>query len=160
MKQRQYLIMEEGLAMKFARTILLGVACLWSTCGWTDHLGVVGIGVKDLQVSKQFYADVLGLEVLRTYELGYINEIVMGYPDGKGAAVVLMNWPGDTTRQYNGNDVKLVFDVADPAAVAARIRAHGGRIDREAGPVDALPGAIVAMGRDPDNYVIELLKRK
>ena len=45
------------------------------------HLGAMGIGVTDLGVSTKFYQDVLGLSVLRTYELGYINEIVLGYAD-------------------------------------------------------------------------------
>ena len=130
-----------------------------------DHLGLTGIGVKDLEVSKSFYVEVLGMQVVRTYALGYINEIVLAYPaapDGtaaRGGSLVLMNWPGDTQRRYDGNDVKLVFEVDDPAAIIARIRARGGQVDREAGPVDALPGAIIAMARDPDNYVIELLRR-
>ena len=124
-----------------------------------DQLSATGIGVRDLEVSKKFYADVLGLTVLRTYELGYLNEIVLGFPDGRGAVVVLMNWPDDKERQYDGNNVKLVFDVADPAAVIAKIRALGGKIDREATTSEALPGAIIGLGRDPDNYVIEVIKR-
>lgn len=44
-------------------------------------------------------------------------------------------------------------------AVISRIRARGGKIDREAEPIAALPGAIVGLGRDPDNYVVEVLKR-
>ena len=133
-----------------------------------DQLSATGIGVRDLEVSKKFYAEVLGLTVLRTYELGYLNEIVLGFPEGpewpkgpkgKGAVVVLMNWPDDKDRQYDGNNVKLVFDVADPAAVIAKIRALGGKIDREATTSEALPGAIIGLGRDPDNYVIEVIKR-
>ena len=122
-------------------------------------LGTVGIGVKDLKVSAAFYADVLGMQELRRYELGYIEEIVMGYPGVTGTAVVLMHWPNDSTRRYDGNDMKLVFYVDDPAAVLERIRARGGRIDREATPIAVLNGRVVGMGRDPDNYVIELLAR-
>ncbi len=121
-------------------------------------LGAVGIGVSDLEASAAFYQDILGLQVLRTYELGYINEIVLGYPDGDGAALVLMNWP-DQDRSYHGGDVKVVFYVADPAAVIQRIRARGGRIDREAGPIDVLPGRLVGLGRDPDDYVVEVISQ-
>ena len=42
-----------------------------------NYLGAMGIGVSDLQRSTRFYTDVLGLEVMRTYELGYIEEIVL-----------------------------------------------------------------------------------
>ncbi len=124
----------------------------------TDLLGSVGIGVRDLKASTEFYVAVLGLRELRRYELGYINEVVLGYPDGDTAKVVLMNWPNDTTRRYDGNDVKLVFYVSDPAAVLARIKARGGKVDREAAPIEVLNGRIVGLGRDPDNYVIEVLQ--
>ena len=125
---------------------------------FADRFSAIGIGVRDLEVSTRFYSDILGLKVLRTYELGYLNEVVLGYPDG-GAVLVLMNWPGDKTRRYDGNDMKLVFDVENPAAVIDRIRALGGTIDREATPSEALPNAVIGLGRDPDNYVVEVIKR-
>jgi len=121
------------------------------------RLGAMGIGVADLEASQAFYADVLGLEVKRVYELGYINEIVMGFPGDEGAVLVLMNWPNER-RAYEGNDVKLVFYIDDAAAVINKIRARGGRIDREATPIDALPGTLVGLGRDPDNYVVEVIE--
>lgn len=122
-------------------------------------LGATGIGVKDLDVSTRFYADVLGMKVLRRFELGYLNEVVLGFPENDGAHLVLMNWPGDATRRYDGNDVKLVFYVHDPVRVIELIRSHGGKIDHEAKPIEALNGTVVGLGRDPDNYVIELLSR-
>jgi len=134
------------------------VAVALGFAGHADaRLGAMGIGVADLETSKAFYAEVLGLEVKRVYELGYINEIVMGYPEGDGAVVVLMNWPGQD-RPYAGNDVKLVFYIDDAGAVIDKIRQRGGAIDREATPIDALPGALVGLGRDPDNYVIEVIE--
>jgi catechol 2,3-dioxygenase-like lactoylglutathione lyase family enzyme len=122
-------------------------------------LGATGIGVKDLDVSTRFYEDVLGMKVLRRFELGYLNEVVLGFPEDDGAHLVLMNWPGDVVRRYDGNDVKLVFYVHDPVQVIELIRSHGGKIDREAKPIEALNGTVVGLGRDPDNYVIELLAR-
>jgi len=123
-------------------------------------MGAVGIGVADLEASTEFYQDVLDMEVVRTYELGYINEVVLGFPGGEGAVLVLMNWPGDDARRYDGQDVKLVFYTEDPAGVIERIRARGGKIDREAAPMEVVDGAIVALARDPDGYVIELLERR
>ncbi len=124
-----------------------------------DVVGAVGIGVKDLAASAAFYKDVLGMQETRRFELGYLNEIVLGFPDGAGTSVVLMNWPNDATRRYDGGNVKLVFYVRDPAAVLDRIRARGGRIDREAAPIEALNGTVVGLGRDPDNYVVEVIAR-
>lgn len=138
---------------------LILAACFVSAVLWAeDRLSAVGIGVSDLQASTAFYVDVLDVDVLRTYELGYLNEVVLGYPDSSGAVLVLMHWP-EQQRNYDGNDVKLVFDVEDPAAILERIRARGGQVDMEAGPIEAVPGAIIGFGRDPDNYVIELIKR-
>ncbi len=124
-----------------------------------DVLGAVGIGVKNLEASVAFYSDVLGLQVTRRFELGDLNEVVLGFPGGVGTSVVLMNWPNDAARRYDGGDVKLVFYVQDPAAVLARIRARGGRIEREAAPIEALNGTVVGLGRDLDNYVVELVAR-
>ena len=118
----------------------------------------VGIGVADLEASTQFYQQVLGLEVRRTYELGYLNEVVLGFPGKPGAVVVLMNWPNEQ-RRYDGDNVKLVFDVDDAAAVMARLREAGGVIDHEAGPIEAVPGVVIGLGRDLDNYVIEVISR-
>lgn len=125
-----------------------------------DYLGAVGIGVSDLKASTEFYQQILGLELQRTYELGYINENVLGYPGSNGTVLVLMNWPNDTERRYDGSDVKNVFYVDDPAEVIDRIRALGGTIDREATPHAAVNGTLVGLGRDPDNYVVEVLQRQ
>ena len=124
-----------------------------------DYLGAVGIGVSDLDASTRFYQAVLGLVVQRTYELGYIEEVVLGYPGSTGTVLVLMHWPGDESRRYDGTDVKNVFYVDDPSGAIARIRELGGAIDREAIPHKAVKGALVGLGRDPDNYVVEVISR-
>jgi hypothetical protein len=55
--------------------------------------------------------------------------------------------------------VKNVFYVDDPTGVIQRIRELGGKIDREATPHEAVNGTLVGLGRDPDNYVVEVLQR-
>lgn len=129
-----------------------------------ERLGAVGIGVSDLSVSSAFYQEVLGLKLLRTYELGYLDELVLGYDNPKAsqpntAVVVLMHWPNDANRQYGSGEMKLVFYVDDPKSVLDRIRQRGGTIDREATPHPALNGGLVGLARDPDNYIIEVLQR-
>ena len=124
-----------------------------------DVLGAVGIGVADLAASTAFYVEVLGMKQLQTFHVGDLDEVVVGFPQGTSAAVVLMHWQNDAARKYDGTNVKLVFDVDDPAAVLARVRARGGKVEREAMPIEVLNGRIVGLGRDPDNYLIELLKR-
>ena len=152
-------------SLAFALTFLFPITyttSIFAQGGIPQHnsLGAVGIGVSDLQRSSNFYQHILDLKVLRTYELGYINEIVLGRRDAEGAVLVLMNWPNDTTRRYDGTDVKLVYYVADPLAVIEKIRRQGLEIIREATPIEALNGRIVGLARDPDNYVVEVIQQE
>jgi lactoylglutathione lyase len=49
--------------------------------------------------------------------------------------------------------------VPDAAAACAKIRAGGGQVTREAGPV-AGGSTVIAFVTDPDGYKIELIERK
>jgi lactoylglutathione lyase len=121
-----------------------------------DLLGAVGIGVSDLERSLDFYTRVLGMKKTRTYELATMDEIVVSF-EGR-PSIVLMHWTDGSPRNYRDNPVKLVFYVADPVAIANRIRAEGLAILREPTPVPTLDNAIVGLAKDPDGYVIELLQ--
>ena len=120
-----------------------------------DYIGAVGIGVSDLARSATFYARVLGMKQTATFEIAYMDEIVMAH-EGRNA-VVLMHWTDGSPRNYRDNPVKLVFYVTDPVAVIERIRAEGLEITLEPAPYPALGGVIIGMGKDPDGYVIELI---
>ena len=124
-----------------------------------DLLGAVGIGVSDLARSTAFYIDVLGMQQRTTFHVGDLDEVVVGYPGARSADVVLMHWQNDATRHYDGTNVKLVFVVGDPAAILARLREHGGKVERDAAPIEVLNGRVVGLGRDPDNYLLELMQR-
>ena len=150
------------MMIKLGVVLAAGVVCAVMTAATNaqDRFGATGIGVADLAASTKFYEDVLGLEVLRTYELGYLNEIVLGYSqaDSEHAVVVLMHWP-DQARSYDGSNVKLVFYIDDPAGAIERIREKGGEVLREATPIETLNGRVVGLARDPDNYVVEVITR-
>jgi len=73
--------------------------------------------------------------------------------------VVLMHYTDGSVRNYRDNPVKLVFYVTDPARFVERIRAEGLEISREPAPIESLGGAVVALAKDPDGYVIELIQR-
>ncbi len=119
-------------------------------------LSAVGIGVSDLQASADFYVNVMGMEQVRTYELDYMNEILLRYPDGE-SYLVLMHWIDGSVRNYKDNPVKLVTRVKDPVALAAKIRAAGFEVTREPQPSEQVGGAMVGFAKDPDGYVLELL---
>jgi lactoylglutathione lyase len=121
-----------------------------------DFLTAVGIGVSDLERSTAFYRDVLGMQKLRTFELGYMDEVMLAH-EGRNA-VVLMHYTDGSARNYRDNPVKLVFYVTDPAAIAAKVKAAGQEVTHEPAANASLGGAVICLAKDPDGYVIELIQ--
>jgi len=122
-----------------------------------DFLTAVGIGVADLERSTRYYEEVLGMKKLRTFEVEYMDEVMLAH-EGRNA-VVLMHYTDGSARNYRDNPVKLVFYVTDPAGLAAKIKADGLEITHEPTPNAGLGGAVICLAKDPDGYVIELIQR-
>lgn len=123
-----------------------------------SHFVATGIGVSDLDRSADFYTRVLGMKVQQTFKLDYMDEIMVGY-EGKGASLVLMHWTDGSARTYRDNPIKIVLYVPDAAAAADAIRAEGLEIVREAQTSPGMGGALIAFGKDPDGYLVELIQR-
>jgi lactoylglutathione lyase len=123
------------------------------------YLSAVGIGVSDLERSTDFYVNALGMKKVRTFEISYMNEVLLSYPESSGSLIVLMHWTDGSERNYRDNPVKLVFRVDDPVAFTEGIRAHGGEIVREPAPSAAVGNAVVGFAKDPDGYLIEILPK-
>ncbi len=119
-------------------------------------LSAVGIGVSDLDVSTDFYVNVMGMEKVRTYELSYMNEVLLRYPDNE-SYIVLMHWIDGSERNYKDLPIKIVQRVSDPMALANKIRAAGYEVTREPQPSEAVGGAVVGFALDPDGYTLEIL---
>lgn len=117
-----------------------------------------GIGVSDLDRSADFYTRVLGMKVQQTFKLDHMDEIMVGY-EGKGASLVLMHWTDGSARTYRDNPIKIVLYVPDAAAAVDAIRAEGLEIVREAATSAGMGGALIAFGKDPDGYLVELIQR-
>jgi lactoylglutathione lyase len=121
-----------------------------------DFLTAVGIGVSDLARSADFYSRVLGMKQTQSFRLDYMDEIVLAH-EGRNA-VVLMHYTDGSAHNYKDNPVKLVFYVTDPLRMTEAIRAAGLEITREPAPAETMGGAIIALAKDPDGYVIELIQ--
>jgi lactoylglutathione lyase len=119
-------------------------------------LSAVGIGVSDLAKSTDFYVNVMGMQKVRSYKLDYMDEEVLGYPDGE-SYIVLMHWTDGSPRTYKDLPIKVVTRTKDPVALAAKIRAAGYDVTREPQPSGQVGGAVVGFAKDPDGYVLELL---
>lgn len=116
----------------------------------------------DLDRSIAFYTEVLGMRLLRRkdYPDGEFTLAFIGYGDEADHTVIELtyNWGVDS---YEMGDAygHIAIEVDDIYQAADQIKARGGKILREAGPMNA-GTTIIAFVEDPDGYPIELIGRK
>lgn len=118
--------------------------------------------VRNLEKSIQFYTHVLGMNLLRQkdYPEGRFTLAFVGFgPESKETVLELTyNW--DVNFYDLGNAFgHIAIAVDDVYAACERIRAMGGKIIREPGPMKH-GATILAFVQDPDNYKIELLEER
>lgn len=118
--------------------------------------------VGDLERSIQFYTDVLGMKLLRRkdYPEGEFTLAFVGYGDEADEAVIEMtyNWGVESYDLGNGYG-HIALEVDDVYQATQAIRERGGRILRDAGPMNA-GTTIIAFVEEPDGYAIELIGKK
>jgi lactoylglutathione lyase len=119
--------------------------------------------VGDMQRSVDFYTRVLGMHVLRTRDVpDYKYSLTfLGYGRGNedgGAELELTYNYGVNSYEQGTAFGHMALGVADVAAACERIRAAGGKVSREAGPVKG-GNTIIAFVEDPDGYKIELIQQ-
>ncbi len=120
------------------------------------------IRTGDLDRSIDFYTQVLGMKLLRRkdYPDGKFTLAFVGYGDEKENSVIELtyNW-GVTQYELGSGFGHLAIEVDDVYAATAKISKRGGKILREAGPMNA-GATIIAFVCDPDGYQIELIGKK
>lgn len=119
------------------------------------------IRVGNLDQSLAFYTEVLGMQLLRKHDYpdGRFTLAFVGYgPESEGAVIELThNW--DTTTYEMGNGFgHIALEVDDAHAACAAIKARGGKVVREAGPMKH-GTTVIAFVEDPDGYKIELIQK-
>jgi lactoylglutathione lyase len=120
------------------------------------------VRVGNLERSLAFYTEVLGMRLLRRqdYPTGRFTLAFVGYCDeSEGAAIELThNW--DTPSYEIGNGFgHIALSVDDAYAACAEVKAKGGKVTREAGPMKH-GTTVIAFVEDPDGYKIELIEKK
>jgi lactoylglutathione lyase len=118
--------------------------------------------VGDLERSLQFYTQVLGMKLLRRkdYPDGKFTLAFVGYgPESEQSALELThNWYAKSYEIGSGYG-HVALEVDDAYAACAEIRARGGMVTREAGPMKH-GITVIAFVQDPDGYKIELIQKK
>ena len=116
--------------------------------------------VGDMQRSVDFYTNVMGMRMLRTtdrpdqkYSLAFV-----GYGAETEQAVIELTYNyGIDKYDLGGGYGHIAIEVPDVAAACGRIKASGGKVTREAGPVKG-GTTVIAFVEDPDGYKIELIQ--
>ena len=119
--------------------------------------------VGDLQRSIHFYTQVMGMTLLRTterpeqqYSLAFVG-YGQGNADGEAEIELTYNH-GVASYEMGSAYGHIAIAVPDAYAACAKIKASGGNVTREAGPVKG-GTTVIAFVTDPDGYKIELIQR-
>ena len=118
--------------------------------------------VGDLQRSIDFYTRLLGMKLLRTterpeqkYSLAFV-----GYGSNPDHAELELTYNHGVDSYDLGTAYgHIALGMPDIYAACEQIRAAGGKITREPGPVKG-GDTVIAFVTDPDGYKIELIERK
>ncbi len=118
--------------------------------------------VGNLDKSLGFYTRILGMSLLRKndYPEGKFTLAFVGYGAESEQAVIELtyNWGVDNYDLGNAYG-HIALEVEDAYAACDKIRAAGGKVVREAGPMKH-GSTVIAFVEDPDGYKIELIQRK
>lgn len=118
--------------------------------------------VGDLDRSINFYCNVLDMQLLRRkdYPEGEFTLAFVGYGNEAENSVLELTYNWGTSQYDLGNAYgHIALEVDDVAAACEKIRAAGGNIVREAGPMKH-GTRMLAFVEDPDGYKIELLEKQ
>ena len=118
--------------------------------------------VGNLQRSIDFYTQVLGMTLLRQsenpeykYSLAFLG--FDGGNPGQAEIELSYNWGVDSYELGTAYG-HIALGVPDVAESVAKIKAAGGNVTREPGPVKG-GTTVIAFVTDPDGYKIELIQR-
>ncbi|GAB2683097.1 lactoylglutathione lyase [Acinetobacter apis] len=119
------------------------------------------IRVGNLERSLAFYTEVLGMQLLRQrdYEEGRFTLAFVGYGGEDDHTVLELTHNWDTDHYDLGAGYGHIAIGVDNAYQACEeIKAKGGKVVREAGPMKG-GETVIAFVEDPDGYKIELIQQ-
>ena len=116
--------------------------------------------VGDLDKSIKFYCDILGMKLLRRkdYPGGEFTLAFVGYGEEKDNTVIELtyNWGVEEYDLGKGYG-HIALGVDNIYGTCDRIKAQGGKVSREPGPMKH-GSTVIAFVEDPDGYKIELIQ--
>jgi len=116
--------------------------------------------VGNLEQSITFYTEILGMRLLRRkdYPGGRFTLAFLGYGDESDTTVLELTHNWDTSSYELGSGYgHIAIGVDDIHAVCDQMRAKGGQVVREPGPMKN-GTTVIAFVEDPDGYKVELIE--
>jgi lactoylglutathione lyase len=116
--------------------------------------------VGNLEQSITFYTEILGMRLLRRkdYPGGRFTLAFLGYGDESDTTVLELTHNWDTSSYELGSGYgHIAIGVDDIHAVCDQMRAKGGQVVREPGPMKN-GTTVIAFVADPDGYKVELIE--
>ena len=118
--------------------------------------------VGNLERSIEFYTQVMGMTLIRRsenpeykYSLAFV-----GYGSNPDHAELELTYNHGVDKYEMGTAYgHIALGVPDAYAACNKIKAAGGQVTREAGPVKG-GTTVIAFVTDPDGYKVELIERK
>jgi lactoylglutathione lyase len=117
--------------------------------------------VGDLQRSIKFYTEVLGMKLIRIHDYpeGEFTLAFVGYGNEYDNTVLELTYNyGKTSYEMGGAFGHLAIEVDDIYAECEAVKAKGGKVVREAGPMKS-GTLVIAFVEDPDGYKIEFIQK-
>ncbi|ARW18004.1 lactoylglutathione lyase [Komagataeibacter europaeus] len=120
------------------------------------------VRVRNLEASIDFY-QLLGMHELRRKDVpeGKYTLVFIGYADnaaGQAEIELTYNWGQDDGYDVGTGFGHFALGVPDVTALVEKVRAGGGKVTREPGPVK-FGTTFIAFVEDPDGYKIELIQK-
>lgn len=117
--------------------------------------------VGDLKRSIKFYTEILGMQVLRQEDFpdGRFTLAFVGYGKESANTVLELTHNWDTASYDLGSGFgHIAFEVDDAYQACEAVKAAGGKVVREAGPMKH-GTTVIAFIEDPDGYKIEFIQK-
>lgn len=116
--------------------------------------------VGNLEASLKFYCELLGMKLLRQkdYPGGKFTLAFVGYGDESDNTVLELTYNWEVEQYELGNAYgHIALGVDDIYSTCEEIKARGGKVVREPGPMKH-GSTVIAFVEDPDGYKVELIQ--
>ena len=116
--------------------------------------------VGNLEASLKFYCELLGMKLLRQkdYPGGKFTLAFVGYGDESDNTVLELTYNWEVEQYELGNAYgHIALGVDDIYSTCEEIKARGGKVVREPGPMKH-GSTVIAFVEDPNGYKVELIQ--